>query len=101
MVIDGCSTQMSEEQRLPASWRAAIAHCPYCSGTGKSTDALKCLHCEGSGDLFASMLLSAYAQGRESVLWQLRSIDRHTAQAVAYTAESDVTARELKRSMGL
>lgn len=42
---------------LPASWKAAIQWCPYCSTLG-------CDRCDQSGDLFGAMLVKAYELGR-------------------------------------
>lgn len=79
---------------LPLAWRAAIAICPYCSGTG-------CIHCDGSGDLFGTMLLEAYCQGRDHVLLRVREVEAARRLAVERVTGEMPTAAEMKRTMGL
>lgn len=57
------------ERDLPASWRAAIAFCPYCSAAG-------CERCRGTGDLMGAALAEAYELGREDALHNMRELYR-------------------------
>lgn len=89
---------MSTEQAidLPTAWRAAIAFCPYCQGSG--TD---CLRCQQTGDLMGVMLLDAYRRGRGDVLAGLRTVEEVRRAAVGRLTDAEPTTVELKRKMGL
>lgn len=98
-----CSDESSVEvqQRLPVAWRAALASCPYCSGSGSPDGTRVCMACDSTGDLFGAMLLDAWRQGRDAVLWELGGVARTASAALASATEKIIPTAELKRSVGL
>lgn len=87
---------------LPLAWKAAIAHCPFCSGTGKFTDEddASCAHCQGTGDLIGALLADAYRCGRADALVKMREVYQVALLAGRQVSELPVPT-DLKRSMGL
>lgn len=89
---------------LPDAWKIALQFCPYCSGTG--TEAWKdaeraCVQCSGSGDLFKSMLVDAFRQGREQGLHDLHQAHEEIARRIDLIENSPIYGDQIKRSMGL
>lgn len=88
---------------LPVAWRAATAHCPFCSGTGKRErppeDA--CAYCDATGDLLGAMLRKCYELGRDEALESMRALHADLMRAGRSVAAQDKTAEQLKWRMGL
>lgn len=91
---------------LPLSWRAAMAWCPHCSGTGwlEATavlDASPCLPCRTSGDLFGAMLVDAYERGRDHMRERLREVEDVRRAAAKRVLEEVPSQRQLRSAMGI
>lgn len=87
---------------LPRAWRAAIARCPYCSGLGTEFDSGRdCVQCEGSGDLMATLLHSAFLRGRGQLVHHMREIEKVRKLAGERVRDEAPSPEELKRAMGL
>ena len=89
----------SFHEPLPTAWKAALQFCPFCSGTG-SADERACGRCEGTGDLFGTMLRHARKQGMEEGLLKLGQVRNVVALAIDQLEEAPVDTAELKRSVG-
>jgi hypothetical protein len=85
---------------LPTAWRAAIAFCPYCSGTGEAAEE-PCSWCEASGDLFGTLLAEAHDLGREEGVRAMRALYSDLIRAGRLVAERTVDRAKLKREVGL
>lgn len=94
---DGHGALVSAAVDLPVSWRAALRFCPHCSG-GAEAD---CNYCDGTGDLFGTLLLDAYDRGRQHVIDGLTEVDKVRKLAVERLARERPTSTDLKRQMGL
>lgn len=89
---------------LPSAWRAAVARCPYCVGLGTvERDGVgeDCVHCEGSGDLMATLLYAAFLRGRGQLVHHMREIEKVRRLAGERIKAEEPSAAELKRAMGL
>lgn len=91
---------------LPAAWRAAMALCPHCGGTGwlEATavlDASPCLPCCASGDLLGAMLVDAYARGRDHMRARLREVEDVRRAAARRVLDEVPSQRQLRSAMGL
>lgn len=88
---------------LPAAWKAAVAFCPYCSASGQRERPPEdeCAFCEGSGDLFGTMLRKAYELGRDEALESMRALHADLMRAGRSVAAQEKTVEQLKWRAGL
>lgn len=85
---------------LPASWRAAMRLCPFCSGLG-AEDGAVCTRCEGSGDLMGTMLLAAYRRGVEHTIARIKELEEARRAQVRAVREEEPSQRQLRSAMGM
>lgn len=85
---------------LPVAWRAAIAFCPYCSGTGEAADG-PCGWCQTSGDLFGTLLIQAHDLGREEGVRAMRALYADLIKSGRLVAERTADRAKLKKEVGL
>lgn len=87
---------------LPAAWRAAMALCPHCGGTGwLEPRGRACLPCRASGDLLGAMLVDAYERGRDHMRARLREVEDVRRAAARRVLDEVPSQRQLRSAMGL
>lgn len=90
---------------LPAAWKAAVAWCPYCGGSGgreKPPDEVDvCGFCDSTGDLFGAMLRKCYEMGRDEALESMRALHADLLRAGRSVAAQEKSPEQLKWRLGL
>lgn len=86
-----------------------IASCPHCAGQGVTpyngdyadtdTPLVKCVHCDGLGDLDAARLLEAYRIGRREVI---ESIAYYVGRIndITHSSVGELSGKHLQKKVG-